>query len=108
MTHLDPRTDAMRWQPIETAPKDGTPFLGAEYLPHLASPFSNPAILPWARRVIWWDPQFEQVEWDYEQDEPVYRGAWCSGRVASWGGEEYAEEHPSHWMPLPPPPGEEA
>jgi hypothetical protein len=53
---------------------------------------------------IWWDDYFEQTGWNEELEQVYYRGAWSAGRVASWGYEEYAEEFPTHWMPLPDPP----
>jgi hypothetical protein len=84
------------WQPIESAPKDGTTFLGA-------SP-NNSAAHPWLIRVMWWDEHFENAGWDDKKDDVIYRAAWSSGRVGSWNYEEYAEEKPTHWMPLPPPP----
>lgn len=81
----------MEWQPIETAPKDGTRILlleaGNVYLGL-------------------WDSNFGISEiYDPEADQYVNRPAWTDGTVKSWGYEEQNEiEQPTHWMPLPDPP----
>ena len=64
-----------QWQPIETAPKDGTKILGA---------------WPQLRKHKWWTIQ------------PIffYYGAWIHG----WDEDEDLALHPTHWMPLPEPP----
>ena len=73
--------DERKWQPIETAPKDGTPILALDWLFHTNIP--KPAIMYWG--------------------EDHRGGAWCD--YASWEdpaehtGWEY--EMVSHWMPLP-------
>jgi len=81
------------WRPIAEAPKDGTHFLGAtfdaRYTPN------------WRIAVMWWDDEFETTGWNEETESPGYRGGWCAGRVGSWSYEEYAEEEPTHFMPLP-------
>lgn len=68
------------WQPIETAPKDGTPVLG-------------------------WDGDcMTTVQWWWPSIGTPADGYWdlvCAGMYASDG--EWA---PTHWMPLPPPPAE--
>ena len=71
------------WQPIETAPKDGT------------------RILAWAYREGW------------QQDGPAqvvsawHSGRWCimgaTGRDRHWPDVKDSC-NPTHWMPLPPPP----
>lgn len=87
------------WQDISTAPKDGTKFLGATFRADLAEP-------RWIISTMWWDDTFEDTGWDEEKGDLVYRGAWSAGRVGSWNYEEYAEEQPTRWMPLPAPPTE--
>jgi hypothetical protein len=76
----------MDWQPIETAPKDGT------------------IVLLWAATEDQWD--------DYDcGDEPLRRGAQV-GRASTmqpglwWmtGGVLKELHSPTHWMPLPTPP----
>ncbi len=64
------------WQPIETAPKDGTPFLAA---------FDRGQI-----GVMYWE------SWGDEPDEGSWRGHWF----------EHDEDRATHWMPLPKPPGD--
>ncbi len=62
------------WQPIETAPKDGTPFLAFGISPG-------------------------QYKFEYGDDIGVTR--WKVGYGGSWSG---GPAYPTHWMPLPPPP----
>lgn len=70
----------MDWQPIETAPKDGTGFLG--WWPHwTAFPVR-----------IWW----QNNQWYMAEDHPA---TWHDGMPRGHG--------PTHWMPLPEPPKEE-
>lgn len=88
----------MSWQPIETAPKDRAVLGFWQSMEGRRDHVDR----------IWWDATFHAEGWDDEEDEPAYRGAWTAGRVASWGYEEYAEEHPTHWMPLPKGPGSQA
>jgi hypothetical protein len=64
------------WQPIETAPKDGTGFL---YLQKLA--FGQ----KWIGSAIYHSDRFVHVQWTGECDE-------------------WTTLSPSHWMPLPAPP----
>jgi hypothetical protein len=70
------------WQPIETAPKDGTEFVAYceddEY---------------W---LIRWCPNDKEdaVKW-------AGRGAWCAGKDV---GEQVVVSCLTHWQPLPDPP----
>ena len=64
------------WQPIETAPKDGTPVLAVLH----------------CRSSGW--TEVEVIEWD-EEDEQWYGGK--SGWIED-------ETLTGHWMPLPEPP----
>lgn len=76
-TLLNPADDgeAIGWQPIETAPKDGTPilgFAGDEYT------------------VVFWNPHYSELGyWDL---------AVCGAHAID------GEWNPTHWMPLPKPP----
>lgn len=80
------------WQPIETAPKDGTPidlWLGNDEDPH--------------RRTdcYWGRPHHECGEYgSYCDNCPPDRDMWCD--PLSGGYEE--DLAPTHWMPLPAPP----
>jgi len=70
-----------KWQPIETAPKDGT------------------AILAWPIN----GNGFYSKD---EEDRISYVVRWYA-RNAVWleaSGEEYMQCYPTHWMPLPAPP----
>ena len=67
------------WQPIETAPKDGTVFIGLD------------------------DDEVYKMKWDLKRnrivlnisDEPYHK-------IHSWGSEfDYEDLNPTHWMPLP-------
>lgn len=75
----------MEWQPIETAPRDGTNIL--IYVPRAAEA-GDMATVHWHAR-----------GWHASD------GAWVStyGEV---GHDEWYASDPTHWMPLPPPPGE--
>lgn len=75
--------DRDAWQPIETAPKDGTPILvygQPERHPNLQSWFERPT-----RIVAAWEPLDEAF--------CIVGGDWMGPFVA-----------PTHWMPLPVPP----
>jgi hypothetical protein len=65
------------WQPIETAPKDGT------------------AILIWPANASFYGDEATSyvVRWH------DWKEAWIEA-----SGEEYAAFYPTHWMPLPAPP----
>jgi hypothetical protein len=64
------------WQPIETAPKDGTPFLCF----HHDTEFSPPTSID----LIWYEPSIKTYTMDGDNEVP-FAGI-------------------THWMPLPPPP----
>lgn len=64
-----------QWQPIETAPKDGTKILGA---------------WPQLRKHKWWTIQ------------PIF--FYCGNWIHGWDEDEDLALHPTHWMPLPEPP----
>jgi hypothetical protein len=69
----------MTWQPLETAPKDGTQIRA----------FDGEAIAA----VMW----IEDCDFDGGY-------GWTDRTVASWGMQHYWQMKPTHWMPLPPPP----
>lgn len=76
----------MQWQPIETAPRDGAPILVVhDYMGDVS--------------VARWETSGSRGWWQ----------ALADGRSAveymSDFGTEYVEVAPTHWMPLPPPPG---
>jgi hypothetical protein len=67
---------AMEWEPIETAPKDGTPFLAT-------------------------DGRYYEV---LNQPPGCELGVWAETRPGSgvWSGSCVRNIDPTHWMPLPP------
>lgn len=74
----------MSWQPIETAPKDGT------------------AVDVWCNGCRYPDAEFRfEVEWDEDGGEQ----GWCHNlsdyETVRWW---LIDPQPTHWMPLPEPP----
>lgn len=76
------------WQPIETAPKDGTVIWAC--LNYHDDFGAEQRAIRWSRR---WDG-----------DEFTWAWAWCSNR----NSERCREDIPTHWMPLPTPPALDA
>lgn len=84
---LDQQTAHNPWQPIETAPRDGT------------------LVLVWSDElymkpyIAWWGVDQNAPEDGNEQEE------WLTGDGDSWStGYYYTPCNPTHWMPLPAPP----
>lgn len=65
------------WQPIETAPKDGTWFISAKFVGHP----SHPTALWWVAKTQW------SVRWN-----KLWDGIEPSGLA-----------DPTHWIPIQPP-----
>ena len=74
-----PITEQGAWQPIETAPKDGTWFLG------------------WVDRADVED-QYDVWRWDAEIETESGYGFWVNAADSN------LDEFPTHWQPLPTPP----
>jgi hypothetical protein len=74
-----------RWQPIETAPRDGAVVLACE--------------IDRGKRVVY-SAKHEQSYWDKECGIPA---RWHLSDLV-WH-DESDECDPTHWMPLPAPPG---
>jgi len=70
--------DSSSWQPIETAPRDGTAILAA------------------------WNMLYKAKRWTVQPVVFLY-GGW----LHSWDEDEELPLEPTHWMPLPQPPNEE-
>ena len=82
------------WQPIETAPKDGTPFRGRMIeVINLGSVRRAQSIgqLRYLTRKTWWGKT---------SHAPFY--GWCHGRHV----ENIDLWRPTYWQPLPEPPNE--
>ena len=76
------------WQPIETAPRDGTPVLC--YLHY-------PDGTPWGHLVMTYDPHVRVG------NSPP--GSWSDGASTLYNLDDRDNlEIPTHWMPLPAPP----
>jgi len=73
------------WQPIETAPKDGTTILAW-------GPYSEPATYQWRTNV-------RLVGW-----VPVWDGFLVIEYQSDFGTEYKTADPLTHWMPLPQPP----
>jgi hypothetical protein len=88
------RDEAMReWQPIETAPKDGTRILVYEPSGGLDEVFA----------CVW------GVYWPGPRNVPEYAARRANGWVEFDGMDDrQTVDEPTHWMPLPvPPPNQE-
>lgn len=90
---------ASDWQPIETAPRDGTPFLAA-----LCEPFhSNDAEgwVPWtdiSTVIAWWDDGEFRMCFSYEGSCDT------NGIPAGVFYHHLGAGQITHWQPLPKPP----
>ncbi len=82
-----------KWQPIETAPKDGTVI--DLYRPKPQSPWRHQC-----RVSGWWDVENQTWVWPSDMDQCAYSDFYC--------GEEDKDVFESndftHWMPVPSPP----
>lgn len=81
----------MDWQPIETAPKDGTEILGYRK-------DCGVLLIRWTAPVYFLsDRELEQEGRDYDSDnleDWFFADFICGGRLEG-------EETPTHWQPLP-------
>jgi hypothetical protein len=68
----------MKWQPIETAPRDGSEFQ------------------------CWWSGTWEpRCRFDTDRERFQY---WGRTDFDQYSWDEWPVDQPTHWMPLPPPP----
>jgi len=85
------------WQTLETAPKDGTPIIGAFFSVRWADSHKKHDVVR-----CWWQPEFEA----FISGARLMRLA--SGYTFDDGATERMHspeiEPITHWMPLPPPP----
>lgn len=75
-------SDELKWRPIETAPKDGTEFIGL-----------NDGLVYTTHWHLYYD------KWPFQEGGPTYRGGWSR---ETW--DQHSPCNPTHWMPLPPAP----
>lgn len=91
------------WQPIETAPKDGTPILIFQPSGQRNSYMPIDALKEGEFTYRWDDPRllwFDDARWAI--------GYWRPYPNGGWGNRNSATVTPSHWMPLPTPPEQAA
>jgi hypothetical protein len=98
------------WQPIETAPRDGTPIVG--WCVHAADPYC----LGDGKRLTAYGGHTEGlshvedgphvVVWGGAFDESTleHPGAWMPDWWFQYGSSFEVTANPTHWMPLPPAP----
>ena len=77
------------WQPIETAPKDGTEILLCVPDANRVDPVMNRRFVGW-----WWDERRPDPGWIAT---PPYRDG---------TGDDDLVSQPTHWMPIDAPPGD--
>lgn len=70
------------WQPIESAPMDGTRILVRSGNPHYG----------WFTKIAFWDDMCESMDRDYAWWVSLESGGVCK-----------LKNQPTHWMPLPSP-----
>lgn len=100
------------WQPIETAPKDGTRVL--VYQPEGFHPIEHPIKVGHHREDFpssKLDDQGYAHEWPHDEStQTASYDAYEDGSYGAWWvGDAYDSDrlYPTHWMPLPPPPERE-
>lgn len=76
----------LRWRPIETAPRDGTPILVSNRV----------------RGGVWIARYEERYASGLNRENPWF----CLMLNLWWHRDQYASTLPTHWMPLPSPPGD--
>ncbi len=96
------KRDGADWQPIESAPKDGTRILVAHPAYEGMGP-DGPCPMPAAAHVAYWNPEGsswvdECGSFDGDVDHLETTGNWNSG--TGW----FQPNEVTHWMPLPQPP----
>ena len=110
LERLEEDMKSRTWQPIETAPKDGTTIIG--WCVHDADPYYDPEfdgkrLTPYgsnAEGMSYVDDGVNLICWHdvIHEDEYIIPAWWC---LADGYGETAA--NPTHWMPLPEPPENE-
>lgn len=85
-----PREPTEEWQPIETAPKDGTTILGLD-------PFGGVEDEPVYAVIHWWTHQ----SYSYEEAESGLFRKVPDEPCSMWVGAEYTPFRATHWLPLP-------
>jgi len=89
----------MKWLPIETAPKDGTPFQ-ARIPGH-----GDDNVIFWLEGLVDSDDA-SCGGWAFSHEEQEPPSCWTDGICWDVNEDELPSVKPTHWMPLPPPPEE--
>lgn len=88
-----------QWQPIETAPKDGSAILAfgmptACFLPN-APEWPGVSVIRW--HVQWYDKEIDSGDGTYRKQKAIRYAEWRHG-----GGDPmWTRIRWSHWMPIP-------
>lgn len=90
MTALD------QWQPIETAPKDGTGFQAR--IPG----YGDDYIIAWTHGLL--DSNERECGGWFIAEDQEPPDCWTDGVCWEVNGDNIRSAHPTHWKPLPPPP----
>jgi hypothetical protein len=96
--------DSSKWQPIETAPKDGTSILLHNNIIGLGIKGARAKACNNANTIIgYWQAQVKH--WSDESNEE--KGGWLSYVIVEMAINCIDTFEPTHWMPLPNPPKQE-
>lgn len=85
----------MSWQPIASAPKDGSPML--MYCPELNRRVDPPELAANTIIGFWLDASWRSIECEDF-------GCMGSSQTGWMSSMEWIEINPTHWMPIPEPP----
>ena len=85
----------MHWQPIETAPKDGTPIIGSFFAIRWADSHRKHDIVR-----CWWQPEFDAFISGCRQMQLAPGYTFPDGENTQLPSPEI--EPVTHWLPLPP------
>ncbi len=80
-SNINYRRPIQTWQPISTAPKDGTAMLAGWECRHSG----------WRTAVVYWDRPYN----------PESKFDWCLEHTGAHAISSHVDGEPSHWQPLP-------
>jgi hypothetical protein len=101
----------MNWQPIETAPKDGTKIIAIEFEDSRPLSFLGPNQSPvhYEPRIVWWQDTTQKRIVDAPElgegvmkwEEYGHGRAWVRAASGITIGAPWTTVNPTHWLPLP-------